>query len=187
MPDAIDLLLTRRSTRILDFAEPGPDPQELETLLTIAARVPDHGKLAPWRFIVLKGDGRARAGAALANVLAQKEPDAGEKRMADELKRFERAPLVIVVVSRAAPHVKIPEFEQLLSSAACAQNLLVAAAALGYGATWLTEWPAYDAEARAALGLSEAERITGFVYVGTALQKLEDRPRPALDTVVTYF
>ncbi|MEW6255144.1 MAG: nitroreductase [Pseudomonadota bacterium] len=187
MPDALDLLLTRRSTRILDFAEPGPDARQLETLLTIAARVPDHGKLAPWRFIVLQGEGRTRAGAALAQVLAAKDPAAGEKRIGEELKRFERAPLVLIVVSRAAPHVKIPEFEQILSSAACAQNLLIGAAALGFGATWLTEWAAYDAQARAALGLSEEERITGFVYVGTALQKLEDRPRPALDAVVTYF
>ncbi|MBA4788965.1 MAG: nitroreductase [Rhizobiales bacterium] len=187
MPDAIDLLLTRRSTRILDFAEPGPSAAELTTLLTIASRVPDHGKLAPWRFVVFQGEGRARAGAALADVLARKEPDAGEKRLTLERERFTRAPLVVLVVSRAAPHVKIPEWEQVLSSAACAQNLLVGAAALGYGATWLTEWPAYDAEARAALGLSEAERIIGFVYVGTATQKLEDRPRPPLDEIVTYF
>lgn len=187
MPDAIDLLLTRRSTRILDFAEPGPSPDELTTLLTIASRVPDHGKLAPWRFILLQGDGRARAGAALAQVLERKEPDAGEKRLGLERERFTRAPVVVLVVSRAAPHVKIPEWEQVLSSAACAQNLLVGAAALGYGATWLTEWPAYDADARAALGLSEAERIIGFVYVGTAVQKLEDRPRPPLDEIVTYF
>ncbi|WP_127091088.1 nitroreductase family protein [Aquabacter cavernae] len=187
MPDAIDLLLTRRSTRILDFAEPGPSADQLNTLLTIAARVPDHGKLAPWRFIVLEGEGRARAGAALADIVARKEPDAGEKRMAFELERFTRAPVVITVVSRAAPHVKIPEWEQTLSAAACAQNLLVAAAALGFGATWLTEWPAYDADGRAALGLSEAERIVGFVYVGTAVQKLEDRPRPPLDEIVTYF
>lgn len=187
MTDALDLLLTRRSTRILDFAEPGPTAQETDTLLTIASRVPDHGKLAPWRFILLEGEGRARAGAALAAVLKEMNPEADTRRIADEQARFTRAPLVVIVVSRAAPHVKIPEWEQVLSSAACAQNLLIAAAALGYGATWLTEWAAYEPKARAALGLAEDERITGFVYIGTALHKLEDRPRPPLEQIVTRF
>ncbi len=187
MTDTLDLLLARRSTRILDFAEPGPTPQETETLLTIASRVPDHGKLAPWRFILLEGEGRARAGAVLADVLKEVSPEVDERRLADERARFLRAPLVVVIVSKAAPHVKIPEWEQVLSSAACAQNLLVAAAALGYGATWLTEWATYEPKARRALGLAEHERITGFVYIGTATQKLEDRPRPPLDQIVTRF
>ncbi|WP_029005129.1 nitroreductase family protein [Azorhizobium doebereinerae] len=187
MPDALDLLRTRRSSRIMDLVAPGPSPAELDTLLTIAARVPDHGKLAPWRFIVFEGEGRARAGAALAQVFAALHPDATEKRLEEEQGRFARVPLVIAVVSRAAPHVKIPEWEQLLSSAAAAENLLIAAAALGYGATWVTEWPTYEEQARAALGLAAHERITGFVYVGTATQALEDRPRPALADIVTRF
>ncbi|MFS8039130.1 nitroreductase [Xanthobacter sp. AM11] len=187
MPDALDLLSTRRSSRIIDLAAPGPSGAELDTILTIAARVPDHGKLAPWRFIVLEGEGRARAGAALAAVLSAADPATPDKRLEEERGRFLRAPLVVAVVSRAAPHVKIPEMEQLLSSAACCQNMLLAAAALGYGATWISEWPAYDAGARAALGLAEHERIAGFIYMGTASQKLEDRPRPALADVVTRF
>lgn len=185
--DTIDLLATRRSSRILDLVAPGPSPAELDTLLTIAARVPDHGKLAPWRFIVFEGEGRARAGEKLAEVLAANDPGVSEKRLDDERGRFLRAPLVIGVVSRAAPHVKIPEYEQLLSAAACCQNILVAAAALGYGATWLTEWVTYDAAARAALGLDSFERFAGLIYIGTATQKLEDRPRPALAEVVTQF
>ncbi len=187
MPDAIELLLTRRSTRIIDFIEPGPDDCELKTLLTIASRVPDHGKLAPWRFILFKGEARVRVGDALADVLIEVEPAAGERRIEDERKRFTRAPLVVAIVSKAAPHGKIPEWEQVLSSAAVAQNMLVAAAALGYGATWLTEWPSYEPKARAVLGLAEHERIAGFIYVGTALQKMEDRPRPSLEEIVTYF
>ncbi|TCT07789.1 nitroreductase family protein [Aquabacter spiritensis] len=187
MPDAVELLLTRRSTRIIDFVDPGPGPQDLETILTIAARVPDHGKLAPWRFILFEGEGRARAGAALAAALTAADPQAPERRIEEERKRFLRAPLVVAVVSKAAPHPKIPESEQVLSSAAVAQNMLIAAAALGYGATWVTEWPAYEPRARAALGLGVEERVTGFIYIGHATQKLEDRPRPALDAIVTRY
>lgn len=187
MPDALDLLATRRSSRVIDLAAPGPSSAELDTILTIACRVPDHGKLAPWRFIVIEGAARARAGETLAGVLKATDPGASERRIAEEQGRFLRAPVVVAVVSRAAPHVKIPEYEQLLSAAASCQNMLLAAAALGYGAAWLTEWPAYDPGARAALGLSQSERIAGFVYIGTAAQKLEDRPRPALSEVVTRF
>lgn len=185
--ETIALLSTRRSSRVIDLVAPGPSPAELETILTIAARVPDHGKLAPWRFIVFEGDGRARAGEKLAAALKTSDPEASEKRLEDERARFLRAPVVVGVVSRAAPHVKIPEYEQLLSAAASCQNLLIAAAALGYGANWLTEWPTYDAAARAALGLDTFERFAGFIYIGTATQKLEDRPRPALAEVVTRF
>lgn len=185
MPDALDLLATRRSSRVIDLAAPGPSDAELDTILTIAARVPDHGKLAPWRFIVIAGEARARTGAALADALAAADPAASERRIAEERGRFLRAPVVVAVVSRAAPHVKIPEYEQLLSAAASCQNMLLAAAALGYGATWLTEWPAYDAGARAALGLSAHERIAGFIYIGTPAQRLEDRPRPDLADIVT--
>lgn len=187
MPDALDLLRTRRSSRIVDLTEPAPKPEELDTILSIAARVPDHGKLAPWRFIVFESEGRLRAGEALARVFAELNPDATEKRLEDEKGRFARVPLVVAVVSSAQPHVKIPEWEQLLSSAAAAQNLLLATLALGYGATWITEWPTYEPKARAALGLAEHERITGFIYIGTPTQALEDRPRPALSEVVTRF
>lgn len=187
MPDALELLLTRRSTRILDFIEPGPGEEDLKTLLTIASRVPDHGKLVPWRFILFLGDARARAGEALAAVLKEVDPEASERRVEEERKRFTRAPLVVAVVSKAGTHVKIPEWEQVLSSAAAAHNLLLGAAALGYGATWMTEWPAYEPKARAALGLSENERVTGFVYIGTAATKMEDRPRPPLDEIVTRY
>lgn len=186
-PETIALLATRRSSRVIDLVAPGPSAEELDTILTIAARVPDHGKLAPWRFIVLEGDGRARAGEKLAEALTASDPGIAEKRLEDERARFLRAPLVVAVVSRAAPHVKIPEYEQLLSAAAACQNILVACGALGYGATWLTEWTTYDANARAALGLDEFERFVGFIYIGTATQKLEDRPRPALAEVVTRF
>ncbi len=187
MPEALDLLRTRRSSRVLDLKAPGPSDADLDTILTIAARVPDHGKLAPWRFIVFEGEGLTRAGARLAEIYGELHPDADEKRLTEERGRFARAPVVVAVVSRAAPHVKIPEWEQVMSAAACCQNLLLAAAALGYGATWLSEWPATEPKARAALGLEAHERIMGFIYLGSVDQALEDRPRPALSDIVTRF
>jgi len=187
MTDLLDLLKTRRSVKPADLTGPGPSPAELETLLTIAARVPDHGKLAPWRFIVFEGEGRLAFGENLARLFAADHPDATPGQIEFERQRFARAPLVIAVVSRPAPHPKIPEWEQTMSSAAAAMNLITAAHALGYAANWLTEWCAYDRRALDALGLSPAEKITGFIYIGTSLEPPEDRPRPKLADIVTRF
>ncbi|MGQ3672893.1 nitroreductase family protein [Xanthobacter sp. TB0136] len=187
MPDALDLLRTRRSFRLMDLVEPGPRGEALETLLTIASRVPDHGRLVPWRFVLFEGEGRNRAGEAFARIYAEDHPDADEKRLNEERQRFARVPLVLAVVTSPVAHPKIPEWEQLMSAAACCQNTLLAAAALGFGGTWITEWPAFDARARAALGLAEHERIAGFIYIGTPLQVLEERPRPDLASIVTRF
>lgn len=187
MPDALELLKTRRSVKPIEMAGPGPSEADLKTLLTVASRVPDHGKLAPWRFVVFEGDGRSAAGDKIAAVFAAAHPDATADQIAFERGRFARAPLVVAVVSRAAPHVKIPEWEQQLSAGAACMNLVTAAHALGYVATWLTEWLAYDRAAMTALGLSEQERIAGFVYIGSATKAPEDRERPSLDKIVTYF
>src|SRR5579885_2541758 len=127
MPDALQLLRTRRSVKPMELGGPAPSAAEIETLLTIAARVPDHGKLAPWRFIVFEGEGQARAGGLIARVYAEDNPQADEKRRELERRRLAQAPLVIGIVSRAAPHVKIPEWEQLMSVGAVAMNLTLAA------------------------------------------------------------
>jgi nitroreductase len=187
MPDAIELLRKRRSLKPNDLAGPGPTPDELETLLTIASRVPDHGKLTPWRFIVFEGDARMRAGEVIAQAYAAKYPDATPDQVAYEKTRLARAPLVVAVVSRAAPHVKIPEWEQVLSAGACAMSLLIAAHALGYGATWITEWFAYDRRVLDALGVGANEKIAGFVHIGRPALEPEDRPRPPLSATVTRF
>jgi nitroreductase len=186
MNDTIRLLKTRRSTPPGLMAEPGPGAEDLTTILTIASRVPDHGKLAPWRFILFEGAARERAGRIALDLKLADEPDLGEARRAEELGRFTRAPLVVCVVSRAAPHVKIPEWEQVLSAGAVCMNTIIAARALGYSATWLTEWPAYDARFRAAIGLADHERVAGFLHIGKG-QAMEDRPRPPLEAVVTSF
>ena len=183
----IALLQTRRSLKPVELAGPGPSPAELDTLLTIASRVPDHGKLTPWRFIVFEGEARLKAGAAITAAFIAKYPDSKPEQIEFERKRLARAPLVIAVVSKAAPHVKIPEWEQVLSSGAAAMSLVIAAHALGFGATWITEWYAYDRNVLDALGLAPHEKITGFVHIGHPTQVPEDRPRPALADIVTRF
>jgi nitroreductase len=187
MPDALDLLKTRRSFKPMELSAPGPTAAELDTLLTIASRVPDHGKLAPWRFIVFDGEARRAAGDAIVKAFHAKYPDATAEQAEAERERLTRAPLVIAVISRAAPHVKIPEWEQVLSAGAAAMNLVLAAHALGYGAGWITEWYAYDRAVLDALGLASHERIAGFVHIGTPPGKPEDRARPALNEIVTRF
>jgi nitroreductase len=187
MPDALELLKSRRSVKPQELLGPPPSEAEIETLLTIASRVPDHGKLAPWRFIVFAGDARRKAGQAIAAAFVQKYPDATAEQIEMEEDRLTRAPLVIAVVSRAAPHVKIPEWEQVLSAGAAAMNLLTAAYALGFAGTWITEWYAYDRTVLAALGLKPHEKIAGFVHIGRIARKPEDRARPALADIVTRF
>jgi nitroreductase len=183
----IELLRTRRSLKPVELAGPGPSPADLDTLLTIASRVPDHGKLTPWRFIVFEGEARLKAGAAIATAFMAKYPDATPEQIDYERKRLARAPLVVAVVSRAAPHVKIPEWEQVLSSGAAAMNLVIASHALGFGATWITEWYSYDRSVLDALGLAPNEKVAGFVHIGRPAQVPEDRPRPALADIVTRF
>ena len=187
MPDALKLLTTRRSFKAGELAGPGPSAAEIDALLTVASRVPDHGKLTPWRFIVFEGEARGAAGAAIAAAFAAKYPDAKPEHVAAERERLMRAPLVIAVVSRAAPHVKIPEWEQVLSAGAAAMSLVLAAHAFGYGANWITEWYAYDRGVLDALGLKPHERIAGFVHIGRPPGPPEDRPRPPLEEIATRF
>lgn len=187
MPEAIDLLKTRRSVKPVEMTGPAPSPADIDTLLTVASRVPDHGKLTPWRFIVFEGDARLSIGEKIADIFRQDHPQADEGQIAFEKSRLARAPLVIAVVSRAAPHVKIPEWEQLMSAGAAAMNLVTAAHAQGFAASWLTEWYAYDRRVLDVIGLAPHERITGFVHIGRATKPPEDRPRPPLSDIVTRF
>jgi nitroreductase len=187
MNDTISLLKRRRSIPPLLMTGPGPTADEVATILTVASRVPDHGKLAPWRFVVFEGHARERAGLLALDIRLKDKPDLDEAVRAEEQLRFARAPLVVAVVSRAAPHVKIPEWEQVLSAGAVCMNMVVAARALGFSATWLTGWPAYDPRFREAIGLAEHERVAGFIHVGRATAAIEDRPRPPLAEIVTTF
>lgn len=179
--EALALLAMRRSTKVIHMASPGPNAEQIDALLRIAARVPDHGKLGPWRFILIEGHARERAGSALASV-------AVDAQSADAaLQTFLRAPLCVIVVSTAAPHPKIPEWEQLLSAGAACQNLLLGAYAMGFGACWLTGWACYDARARAALGLHEHERIAGFIHIGAPTETPSERVRADWKQRVSRF
>jgi nitroreductase len=187
VPDALELLKTRRSVKPRDMTGPGPSAAELDTILTIGARVPDHGKLAPWRFILFEGDGRLRAGEIIANVFATKNPQASAAEIEVEKKRLTDAPLVIGIVSFTRPHPKVPAYEQELSAGASAMNIITAATALGYGACWLTGWFAFDRDVLDALGLKADEKLAGLIHIGRAAKPNEDRPRPDLSEIVTRF
>ena len=184
----ISFLAARRSVKPDRLVAPGPSPAELDTILTIASRVPDHKKLAPWRFIVLEGNARAGLGEIVAEacVAAEKEPPS-HVRLETERARLMRAPLVIAVVSRVTPHRSAPEWEQVLSAGAACLNLCLAANALGYGTSWITEWIAYNAAVGAALHLADNERIAGFIYVGTPTERSDERERPALAEIVSRW
>jgi nitroreductase len=187
MRDALTLLTTRRSVKPIELAGPAPSPAEIDTLLTVASRVPDHGKLTPWRFIVFEGDARTTIGAVIADAFTTDRPDATPDQIEFERNRLARAPLVVAVVSRAGPHAKIPEWEQVMSAGAATMNLVTASHALGYAANWITEWYAYDQRILKAMGLAANERIAGFVHIGKPARPPEDRPRPSLSEIVTRF
>ena len=183
----IDLLRKRRSAPPALLRGPGPTPPERDLLLTLASRVPDHGKLVPFRFIVFEGEAREKAGAIIAEVFAAAHPEAGGADLEKECARLALAPLVIGVVSRAAPHHKIPEWEQILCVGAVCFNLEVAAHALGFASTWLTEWYGYDRTVLKRFGLAEHEKIAGFIHIGRDPGPREDRVRPQLSEIVTDF
>ena len=184
----LDLLLTRRSVKAPMLSEPGPSPDQLATILKAAARVPDHKKLEPWRFILFEGDARARFGEVLATACANEDKEIpSASRLETERTRLLRAPVVVAVISRVTPHPAAPEWEQVLSCGAACMNLGLAANAMGFGTCWLTEWYSFSAGVRRALGLADNERIAGFVYIGTAKERQADRERPDVAKITTRW
>lgn len=189
MPNSmIELLKMRRSVKPDLLVAPAPSAAELDTILTIAARVPDHKKLAPWRFVVIEGAAREQLGELAADACRREEAEPpSHVRLDTERKRFTRAPLVIAVVSRVKETRGAPEWEQILSAGAACMNLCIAANALGYGSNWVTEWVSYSKTFCEGFGLAANERIAGFVHIGTASVKPDERERPALADVVTRW
>lgn len=181
----IDYLLDRRSVKAAALIDPAPSAQQLEQILTAATRVPDHGKLAPWRLWVLDKAQQIALGEHFSRRFASLNPDATEAQIAFERQRPQRAPLLIVVVMEPKEG-KIPLWEQQLSTGAVCMNLLHAAHALGLAGNWLTEWPAFDNEITALFSTAQGVKIAGFIYLGSASIVPEDRPRPNLDDVVHY-
>jgi nitroreductase len=185
---ALELLLKRRSVKPVMMTEPGPTPAELETILTAAARVPDHKKLVPWRFVVFEGEARATFGRVLLKALQAEEKAApSAARLEMERTRLMRAPTVVAVISRLTPNPAAPEWEQVLSCGAACFNLCLAANALGFGTSWITEWYSYSRIVQTSLGLASNERIAGFIYIGTAKEQQPERERPCLDRIVSHW
>jgi nitroreductase len=181
-PEVLRFLALRRSAAAVTLAEPAPDADQLADLLRLATRVPDHGKLAPWRFIVLEGAGKA----AFVERLEALSQDRGDPSLAAKLAKLKIPPLAVFVVSSLKPGA-IPEWEQLLSAAVVCTNLLYASLAMGFGANWITDWYSYDPEAQAILGLRDGERISGCVLIGTAREAPLERERPDVEPLVTHW
>ena len=182
VPEVLRFLATRRSASAVTLAEPGPGAEDLDALLRLAARVPDHGKLAPWRFVVLDGPAKAAFAARLEALALSR----GDQTAAAKLGKLKIPPLCVAVI--ASPReASIPLWEQELSAGAVCATLLYAAQAMGYGANWITDWYAYDAQANVILGLSGAERVAGFVLMGTPREPPLERERPEVAALVSHW
>jgi nitroreductase len=183
----IDFMLSRSSVPIAELKEPAPSDAEIETILRVASRVPDHGRLQPWRFIVYRGGARVKIGEMLADLAEKREGPLPDGRRQQELARFSRAPLVIGVVSSPKENPKIPQWEMFLSGGAAAMNLMIAANALGYGTNMITNWYSDTEGGRKILGLTPRERVIGFVHVGTYDGPPVERPRPDVHQLYSEY
>lgn len=182
----LDLLLTRRSGKARDMAAPGPTADQLAAILRAASRVPDHGKLAPWRFVVIADTAREAFAALLESAYRAEKPEAGRLEIQAMRDFALQAPTLVAVMSHPHPTSHIPLWEQQLTVGAACQNLLLAAHAQGFVGNWLTGWPSYSATVRDAIG-EPGEIVAGFMFIGTPVKELEERPRPLLDDVVRIW
>lgn len=178
---SLDLLNQRRSTPSRQLGLPGPSAEQIRQMLTAAMRVPDHGKLAPWRFLSIQGDARLALGQFLGERALALDPAVPPAALEKDRQRFAHAPLILTVIATPKAHPKVPEIEQILSAGSVCFALLQAAQALGFAAQWLTGWAAYDDAVKAHLGLLDGELIAGFIHVGTAQDAVPERLRPELD------
>jgi nitroreductase len=187
MPAALSLLQQRHSAPSRQLGEPAPDEATLRALLEAAIRVPDHGKLVPFRLIRLHGDAKLRFGEQLSAIAIRNNPELSDAKYEKERLRYTFAPLVMVVVASLQADSNIPEIEQMLCAGNVAYNLLLGAYALGFGAQWLTGWAAYNREVASILKLAEHEHVIGFVHMGTPQIEVPDRDRPALADVFSTW
>jgi nitroreductase len=187
MPAVLSLLQQRHSVPSRQLGAPAPDEATLHELLEAAIRVPDHGKLVPFRLIRLQGEAKLAFGERLAAIAARNHPEMSDAKLEKERLRYTFAPLVIAVVARLHADSKVPEIEQKLCAGNVAYNILLGAYALGYGGQWLTGWAAYDREVAGILGLAEHEHVVSFVHLGTPQIEVPDRDRPALTDLLSTW
>ena len=180
------LLQTRRSGKPRDLIAPGPDDAQLRQILEVALRTPDHGKLAPWRFVIVPQDKRETLAALLEAAYRAERPEAGRLEIEAMHQFAHQAPTLVVALSKPVAGSKIPVWEQELSAGAAIMNLLHATHALGFAGGWLTGWPSFNDDVRDAFGSAD-ERLAGFVFIGTPSRELEERPRPDYDTIVSTW
>ena len=182
-PEVVAFLAKRRSASAMALAEPGPDDAQLADILRLAVRVPDHGKLAPWRFVILKG--------AAKDVFAERVTELADSQVNPTkakaaLRKLTRPPVAVAVISRFIEG-EIPEWEQRQSASAVCHQMLLAASALGWGANWITDWYSYDPRAIAILGLAVDEQVAGFLYLGTTTEQPQERVRPDVAAITTEW
>jgi nitroreductase len=182
---AIDALINRHSAKGL--TAPAPDEGALELIFASAAAAPDHGRLRPWRFIVIQGSSLPRFGDLLANHLRRAHPSSSDESLQRERQKAQRAPMIVVVAAICTPGGKIPVIEQILAAGAAAQNLMLAALALGFNSMWKTGAPAYDEPVKVALGLEAKDAIVGFMYLGTETSQPDATPRPDWHDLVRHW
>lgn len=181
----LDALDARRSVPAMQLRDPGPDPGQVLRMLSSAVRVPDHGKRVPWRFIRIQGEARRALGERLAARTCERDPEASDAVVEKDRQRFLHAPLILTVVADQGDDAKIPASERLLSAGCVCFALLQAAQALGYGATWLTGWAAYDPQIRRTLGVKDTEVVAGFIHIGSIAQAVPERDRPDPSLLIT--
>ncbi|MET4632647.1 nitroreductase family protein [Kaistia defluvii] len=186
-PNMLAKLETRRSVPMRAFDPMPIPPEHLERILKIAARSPDHGRLAPWRFIVIEGEARQLSGQRFDALYAARNPGLDDSKRDMWTLYMMRAPVTVVVVSRPDPTSRIPEWDQILGSGAVGMNLILAASAHGYATQWLLKWPGRDPEAAAILGVQAGERVAGFIHLGRQTERPADRARPDLNAIVTHW
>lgn len=185
--ECLDVLLKRRSVKAVDMKAPGPSEDQLDVILQAASRVPDHGKVVPFYFMVIRGEHRQVVGDKVAEIFQKQNPDAPIDKVEIERNRFNRAPCVVAVIYRQR-RGKHPLWEQALTAGAVCQNMLIAAHAQGLVGQWLSEWYAYDDDMRAFLDLDERDVVAGFMHLGSPPdEKPQERERPDLNEIVTYW
>ena len=187
-PDTLRLLALRRSTPVKVLTEPGPSAEDLDAILRVGMRVPDHRKLEPWRVLIIEGEARVKLGEIFAAARRLRDPDVSDDKLAEEMQLPLRAPVILCVISSPVHDPKkTPIWEQQLSAGALCQNILIASQAMGWAGVWITEDAAYDSHVHAALGMSGHEQIAGFIYLGTAKDQPVERQRPTVSNKATRW